>query len=161
MRDQWIRPGGEHMNDTVAKLEAQAEKDGIRGLVGGSIIINREGGVLLVKRTAADFMPNVVELPSGGINLGESLLQGLRREAREEVGFEVHEVLDYVDSFDYLSQSGKPKRQFNFVVSGEFINGRVQLSGEHVDHYWVGPEDLDSYNVSSETQSTLRKFWRK
>lgn len=161
MRDQWRRPGGEHMNDTLAKLEAQAEKDGVRGLVGGSIIINHDGGVLLVKRTAADFMPNVVELPSGGVDPGESLLQGLKREAREEVGFEVEEVLDYVDSFDYLSQSGKPKRQFNFVVSGKFINGQVQLSEEHIEHYWASPDNLADFNVSSETQNTLRKFWGK
>jgi len=161
MRDQWRRSTVEHMNDILGKLEAQAERDGILGLVCGSVIANSEGNVLLVKRAPDDFMPGIVELPSGGVETGESLLNGLKRETLEEVGFEVREVVAYVDSFDYLSQSGKSKRQFNFIVSGSFTTGQAQLSDEHVECYWVSPNLLNDFNVSPETKNTLIKFWEK
>lgn len=161
MKDQWRKFSGEHMNDILAQLETQAEKDGIQGFVCGSIITNSEGNVLLVKRATDDFMPGIVELPSGGVEDGESLLNGLKRETIEEVGFEVNEVVEYIDSFDYLSQSRKPKRQFNFVVSGSFTTGQAQLSDEHVEFYWVNPSSLENYNVSPETKNTLMKFWEK
>ena len=48
-----------------------------------AVVINDEGGVLIVKETGRDWW----DLPGGGLDHGESIEEALIRELHEEVGF--------------------------------------------------------------------------
>lgn len=107
--------------------------DGIAQLVVGAVIVD-DGRVLLLRRPAEDFMGGIYELPSGKVDPGESLDVALAREVAEETGLTVERLGAYLGAFDYLSGSGRPSRQFTFVVTVT-ANGPVTLT-EHDEYRW-------------------------
>ncbi|MBT2380631.1 NUDIX hydrolase [Streptomyces sp. ISL-111] len=91
------------------------------------------------------------ELPSGGVEPGERLVDALCREVLEETGLTVTRVAGHVGSFDYASRSGRRTRQFTFAVTVRAI-GPITLT-EHDDAAWADPGDLPA--VSDETHALL------
>lgn len=137
-------------------LELKAQIDGIQKLVAGAIILNSEGKVLLVRRTTDEYLPGLIEFPSGKVDNGETILQGLSREVKEETNLDVINVIKYVDSFDYISGSGKKSRQFNFIVS---VSGKIKLNPEEHDSYNFYDKEVllnEDINISKSTRSILK-----
>ncbi len=54
------------------------------------VIENAQGQVLIAQRAASQHMGGLWEFPGGKVEAGESLLQALARELREELAIEVH-----------------------------------------------------------------------
>ncbi|OIJ98992.1 DNA mismatch repair protein MutT [Streptomyces sp. MUSC 14] len=134
-------------------LTRSAELDGIEKTVVGAVIADTDGRVLLLHRTADDYLGGLWELPSGGVDDGETLVQALRREVAEETGLSVEAIGDYLGHFDYRSGSGRRTRQHNFTatVTGE----TVQLT-EHDDHLWA---DTDEQSRVSSAVQTILDTW--
>ncbi|MXP50269.1 NUDIX domain-containing protein [Pantoea sp. Eser] len=102
-----------------------------RIVVGGIIsVAGNDDRVLFLKRSKHEFMPDSWEIPSGGIEEGESMLQALKREINEETNLEVFDVGDFVSAVDYLAKDNKCL-QLNFRVR---CSGDVQLSDEHSEY---------------------------
>lgn len=148
-------------NNTLKKLVAESQKDGIQKLVVGAAI-RRDDKFLLLERLPSDFMGGLIELPSGTVNAGEDLLAALTREVREETGLVIASVLAYLGLFDYTSGSGKKTRQFNFLV--ETAPGEVKLEPtEHKIHYLVAPSDeaFNTLNISDATKAVVQTAARQ
>lgn len=147
-------PEGVTLNKFLQSKIKQAETQGISRFAVGAVIFHR-GTVLLLERTQDDYLGGLWELPSGKMKLGESLLQALVREVREETGLDIAEIYDYCGHFDYLSQSGRQTRQFNFILLTE--SNLVQL-GEHSRYAWIvvadyfSAQSIYSSSVSLETR---------
>ena len=140
----------------IAELKEQADRDGIQKLVAGAIII-RDQKVLLLRRAKGEFMEGLVELPSGAIEADEDIITGLIREITEETSLEVDSVENYIDSFDYLSRSGKKTRQLNFSVK---TTGDIKINPtEHDYFFWADPKgsEIQSTNLSEEVKQSIRK----
>lgn len=137
------------------ELIAQAQKDGVQKLVVGAYVM-RDDKILLIQRSATeDFLPNMWEIPSGGVDDGEGLIEALQREVFEETGLMLGKVGKFSDFFDYVSGSGRKARQFNFIVTA---SGAVQLNPvEHQAHVWVMPtvEAMVCYDISSKTRAAI------
>jgi len=88
------------------QLTDEARQKGVQKLIVGAVISNGSD-VLLLKRPQDDFMGGIYELPSGNVELGETLDTALYREVKEETGLDVSAVTGYLGSFDYTSASGK------------------------------------------------------
>ncbi len=139
----------------VETLMNNLSNDQIEKVVVGAIIMNDGGQILLLRRSAGDFMGGLVELPSGGVDQGEDIFDALTREITEETGLTVTSVDRYVGHFDYTSGSGKKTRQLNFVVSA---HGEVHVNpDEHDDFLWVSVTDdiLKKSNISAETRRII------
>lgn len=89
-------------------LKVQAEFRGIEHHAVGAGVFNEQGRLLVLKRKADDSFANMYEIPGGGVELGESLLDALRRELKEETNLDLRSVLSYCGSFDYFEK--KPTR---------------------------------------------------
>ncbi len=101
-----------------------------RIVVGGIISsLENDDAVLFLKRSKHEFMPNSWEIPSGGIEEGESMLQTLKREIKEETNLDVVSVGHYISAVDYFAKD-KKCLQLNFKV---YCTGNVKLSNEHSD----------------------------
>ena len=48
-----------------------------------------------------------MELPSGTLDLNESLIEALAREVTEETGLKITKIDSYLGFFDYIFRSGK------------------------------------------------------
>lgn len=126
------------------KIEEQKiAEDLIQKRVGGTIILNNKNEILLLKRVSNDFMPNITELPSGNIEKDEDFLEGTIREVKEETNLDIKEFVKVIDTFDYISGSGKKARQINFLVKINDINLAKFCPEEHQAMYWVNYQDFN------------------
>ncbi|CAJ0993615.1 NUDIX hydrolase [Pantoea sp. Nvir] len=101
-----------------------------RIVVGGIITVNNESGILFIKRSKHEFMPNVWEIPSGGMEHGETMLQALSREIKEETNLNILSVDDYKNATSYQVNE-KNYLQINFQVT---CSGILKLSDEHSNY---------------------------
>ncbi|MGO0603585.1 NUDIX domain-containing protein [Brevibacterium linens] len=139
-------------------LRAGAHGDGVEKLVVGAVV-HHGGAVLVVTRSELDeFLPGIDELPSGGVEVGESLTAALDRELLEEVGFE-SEVIDgdFLEHFDYRSASGRLTRQL--TVSVPLADRIVKLSDEHVAARWVTAGDVVGTTCTPETKGVIEAWF--
>ncbi|NEO33472.1 MAG: NUDIX domain-containing protein [Symploca sp. SIO3C6] len=140
----------------LSELMQKAAYDGVSRCVVGAISVDANGKVFLMQRSPDEFMANCWEFPGGGVDEGESLIEALVREVREEAGLVVTEIIDYVDSFDYEGDGGKLNRQFNFTV---MVTGMPVLSKEHSSYRWVAiDEALNMTELSDIFKSSLEKI---
>lgn len=102
------------------------------------LIINENNEVLIVRRSMDDvWEPNKFAIPGGGIEPGESLIQGIQRETQEEVALTL-------DPKKILYLADLSKRLNHCFFATNYFNGEVKLrDGEHTEFRWVNPKDLD------------------
>ncbi len=140
------------MNSFVENLVTTATDDQVKKLsVGGAIV--HEGKLLVLKRRPDDFMPNIYELPGGGLESGETLLDALKREIVEETGCEIDDIIGYVGHIDFPSSSGSLTRRFNFLIKPK-LPVTIQLT-EHAGYEWISPADAEQYNITPQTKRMI------
>ena len=100
------------------------------------IIVNADGKMLFVKSTGGlkKFM-----FPGGTIELNESLIDGLKREIKEEVNLEIEVVkLLHVKK---LTFNKTPQLAIYYLCTNP--KGQFKLSPEHDKYVWEFPEKFD------------------
>jgi 8-oxo-dGTP diphosphatase len=141
------------MNELLEQLKNKAQEDDIQKIVAGAVII-LDNKILLLERANGEFKEGLIELPSGGVNDNETIIQGLIREVKEETGLKVISVTDYLGYFDYLSKSGRKTRQFNFKVITE--PGEIKINPIEHSRFLIS-NDFNGLNISEEVKKILTK----
>lgn len=134
------------------------------------VIVNDKNEILLVKRPKDDHHgAGKWDLPGGNLEEGENILDGVKREIKEEIGIEVKlENIIYVNDFekkyaekhDFDGQktftNGKGIRILAFYESGE-----IKLSDEHSEYKWVdiskAEEEFGDSDFEKDKKETLKK----
>lgn len=133
-------------------LKKNAKKDKIDKIVVGAIITNENGEIFLAERKKDDFMGGMFEIPGGNAEKGENIYDTLVREIKEETNLNLKEVSKYINYFDYVSESGKKCRQFNFRVEVE--DGDIRLT-EHDSYKWIRLDEIEEQKISPEVKECL------
>lgn len=101
-----------------------------------AFIVRNDGKFLITHRvTSDDHSPNVYDLPGGSIEVGEEIVDALKREVKEETGLIVK-----VDKplFVFSFMSGPLRHQFQIIYECEYTSGEVKLNpDEHDSYMWV------------------------
>ena len=124
--------------------------------VGGVVI--RGGDVLLVRRA---FPPRAGEwsLPGGRLELGESLVDAVRREVREETGIEV-EVGPMVEVFDRVHRDSDGRVRYHFVIV-DFVcrpvGGALRAGDDALDARWVPHDAVAGLGVNRHAAAVIDK----
>ena len=113
---------------------AQVARQGRKLVVGGFVL--RDGKVPLLRRSAHEYLGGLWEIPSGGVEAGESFDEALAREFLEETGLTVTSIGSFVNHFDYAKS-----RQFNYAV--EVSQGDITLSDEHDAWGHYDPDEVE------------------
>lgn len=104
-----------------------------------AIIQNQEKNVLILKHNTGKWL-----LPGGKIQKGESWIDALKREVKEETGiteFEIKKILD-IDSW---TENKTSYYVVTFIVA-IFKPDKITLSDEHIEYAWIKLSDLDNYD---------------
>ena len=124
------------------ELVHTAQLDNIVKIVVGGIIFNSSNECLVLQRASNEFMPNIYEIASGTKEKSDAtIIDCLKREVMEETGLNLCKIVDFIDSFDYKSSSGKATRQFTFLISVKNCDN-VKISEEHSNYAWIKKSDL-------------------
>jgi mutator protein MutT len=107
--------GPEQRDEFLQQLTTAAEADAITQLAVRAVI-PASGRVLLRRRRDDDSLNDMWELPTGTVELGETLAEAVTRVIRRETGLHVARVRSLLGSLDYQSESGHQIRQYSFVT---------------------------------------------
>lgn len=108
-----------------------------------SAVIIRGGEFLLVRR-ARPPMQGLFTLPGGGVESGESLVEAVRREVREETGLTIEPgALAGTREVIARDDAGRVERHFVILAfAARWIAGEPRLNEELAEARWVRPAAL-------------------
>lgn len=111
-----------------------------------------------MSRKSNDFMGGIDELPSGNMENNEKIYDTIIREVKEETNLEIEKVISYIDSFDYISGSGKRARQYNFAVTVKSTNN-IKLT-EHDSYKWLSIDKVrKNKKITNEVKFTIEAYY--
>lgn len=143
--------------DFYKLLIEKGKKEGIIKHVVGAVIVNEKNEFLILSRKKDDFMGGIDELPSGNMEKNETLYDAMVREVKEETNLDVTNIASYINSFDYISGSGKKAREYNFLVNVKSID-EVKIT-EHDEYKWLSIEEVrKNIKITDEVKFTLEMY---
>lgn len=123
-----------------------------------AVIVDDDGRVLLTKRSIPPFIDQWV-MPGGKIDLGEPILEALKREVHEEVGLEV-EVEELIDVFEHLTPGAD---NCHFVILYYLCRPLycdiVHNENEVAEAAWVSCSELPNYAMPNGARFILGKVF--
>lgn len=123
-----------------------------------AVIVDDDGRVLLTRRSVPPFRDLWV-MPGGKIDLGEPILEALKREVHEEVGLEI-EVVGLVDVFEHLTPG---EENCHFVIlyyrCRPLYCDIVQNEHEVAEVAWVPYRALRGYAMPAGARYILGKVF--
>ncbi|HEU4368250.1 MAG TPA: NUDIX domain-containing protein [Methylomirabilota bacterium] len=123
-------------------------------LVVVAFLIERDGCLLMLRRSATKaHAPGEWEPGSGRVESGETPVEAVHREAREETGLEV-EVLDVVDTFHYYRGPAR-EEAIGIAFHCRALGGELRLSAEHTAAEWVPFGRIPALEVSDPLRACL------
>lgn len=123
--------------------------------VAAAIISNADGHTLVVrKRGTSQFMQ-----AGGKIEAGESALEALSRELREEVGIEIDlDTTEYIGSYRAVA-ANEPSTIIRAEVFALTVSGPVDACGEIEEVVWLDSLDSADIELAPLTRDTILPIW--
>ena len=133
-----------------------------RPFVGVGAIIIEQGRVVLIKRGHAPAQGEW-SIPGGVLEAGETLREGVIREAREETGLIV-EPGELLGVFDRVLRDEQQRTRYHYVLI-DFLcsrkSGDLIASGDADEARWITPEELDKIPLPEDTAEVIRRGFAK
>jgi nucleoside triphosphatase len=137
-----------------------------RRIIVGAIIQNDEGEVLLLKMSSTQgVFPGQWGLAGGGMDEGETMVEALKREVREETSLEIVNIEPFRfadDMQEKLMSDGSRQGMYMIylVFYAKAVSGEFVLNEEWSEGVWVKPKEVGGYDLNLPTRETFReKGW--
>jgi 8-oxo-dGTP diphosphatase len=114
-----------------------------RPVLAVSAAIFRDGKVLIVRRARKPAL-GVYTLPGGGVETGETLVEAVTREVREETALTIEPrgFAGYREAIVRDAQSGVERHFVILCFAARWLAGEPVLNEELDDARWLGPAEL-------------------
>jgi ADP-ribose pyrophosphatase YjhB (NUDIX family) len=114
-----------------------------------SAAIFRDGRVLIVRRARKPAL-NLYSLPGGAVEVGESLIDAVVREVREETQIDIEPVaLAGHREAIVRDKEGRVERHFVILsFASRWLQGKPVLNSELDDARWIDQVELSAYRTT-------------
>lgn len=129
-----------------------------RPLVGVGGVVISDGRTLLIRRGSAP-LEGQWSIPGGMLELGESIVDGVRRELAEETGLEVR-VLGLIEAFERIIPGEGGRVRYHFVILDylcERMSGEAKAASDVTDVAWAREEELPRYSMTPTAMRILER----
>jgi nucleoside triphosphatase len=122
----------------------------------GAFIFNAQQELLLLK---SHKWPDLYVVPGGHIELGETIPEALKREAKEETGLDVYD-LEFLcfQEFIYDPTFWKPRHFIFFDYACKSASLDVQLNDEAESYSWVPLDAALNLPIDRYTRISIEKY---
>lgn len=127
-------------------------------IVGVAAVVLRGAEVLLVRR-GREPAKGTWGLPGGAVELGETLVQAVRREVQEECAVEI-EVGPVVGVFEPMQRDSAGRLQYHYVVIdllARHLTGEPRADDDAEEACWIALDQLDKLPMQQETREIIRR----
>jgi 8-oxo-dGTP pyrophosphatase MutT (NUDIX family) len=132
-RDYYDDPGAPKANTIVPAVTA--------------IVINNSNELLMIERSDNGYWA----VPGGAQDIGESVIDAVKREVAEETGIVVevvHLTGIYSDPRHVIAyDNGEVRQEFSLCFRAKPVGGSLRMSAEATKVQWVSPEQLNSLKI--------------
>lgn len=132
-----------------------------RPVVGVGGVVIADGRALLIRRGHPP-LEGEWSIPGGTLELGETMLDAVRRELAEETGMEVR-VGELIEAFERIFPDGQGQPQYHFVILDylcEPIRGTAQAGSDVTDVAWAAESELPKYSLTPTATRVLKKAFQ-
>jgi ADP-ribose pyrophosphatase YjhB (NUDIX family) len=121
-----------------------------RPILAVSAAIIRDGKVLIVRR-AREPASGLYTLPGGGVEVGETLFEAVKREVREETALEVEPVglAGYREAIGRDADGGIERHFVILPFAARWIAGQPLLSEELSEAIWLDPAAISGLKTTA------------
>lgn len=128
-------------------------------IVVGALIYNDAGEIFLAKSYK---WGDQWVVPGGHLDWGETLVQGIAREVREETGLELSQIefIGFQEAI-FPPQFNKKKHMLFMDYIGKAESVKVTLNDELQEFIWVKPKDALGLPLNSSTKHFIEKYIAK
>lgn len=128
-------------------------------LVARAVIVG-DGRILLIRRSRGDrWEPGKWEIPGGKLDDGQSVLEVVRREVKEETGLAIEvdrgEIFTFSDRKTIASGKYKGYYYLALIFKTNNFSGKLRLGPEHEDSRWATLEETPNFKLTGETRKIL------
>ncbi len=113
-------------------------------------IIQKNGRLLITQRAPSGLLGGLWEFPGGKIKKGESAIQALQREIKEEVNLQIKVT-------EHLTRIRHAYSHFQIIMEvflATYLSGTIKLNGA-VDYRWISLADLERYPLPAANHKFL------
>lgn len=119
-------------------------------VVGIGVVIVNDGKIVLAQR-GNEPGKGKWSIPGGLVDLGESILGAVIREAKEETCLDVEKPL-LVDVVDNVTFDDEGKIKYHYVIVDYFVHvkgGQLKAASDVVDLRWVPFDEVETYILTT------------
>ncbi|VVB80166.1 ADP-ribose pyrophosphatase [uncultured archaeon] len=121
-------------------------------VINGVLIYNQEGQIFLAKSPK---WKNQFAVPGGHVELGETLEESVKREAKEETGLEIEDIEFLgIDESIFPSDYNKRKHMIFLDFIAKAKTEKVTLNKEFSEFIWVRPAEA----LNLEIRPSVKRF---
>lgn len=127
-------------------------------VVGVGAVVVRGNKALIIKR-GHEPRKGEWSLPGGIVELGESLVDAVKREVREETGLDV-DAGPIVETFDRVHHDEAGRIRYHFVIVDYLCaapSGEAVAGSDADDVAWVTADELSIYGVNAHAAAVIRR----
>ena len=127
-----------------------------------ALIINQNKEIVLIRR-GVEPGKGLWSIPGGAVELGETLIEALKREVKEETGLLI-DPIELLDVVDIIKKDENGRIIFHYVsvdYIAKVIGGELRAASDVVDVRWVKWEDLKKYKTTNTFRRLIERNMEK
>jgi ADP-ribose pyrophosphatase YjhB (NUDIX family) len=121
-----------------------------------------DGDSILLAERGHEPLKGWWSLPGGILETGETLIDGIRREVREETGLDVEPEAIF-EIFERIMPDAEGRTEYHYVLIDYTcrVIGGALAAGSDVSHaVWVREEDLVAYQITEGTLAVVQRAFK-